>query len=457
MGVANRFVTFCSSLNGLFRTLKGNASAHASDYLHGLMQARSRSKNMERMEESVADANYEGLQHFIADSPWEAQPVMNHVALEISDLLSGPDCLNFIDETSFSKKGKQSVGVARQYNGRLGKVDNCQVAVFAAIGRGDRACLVAVSLYLPKEWCDDAARCEKAGIPENARVFKTKATLALELTNHLRELGLNFRATVVDAGYGKDPALLRAWDDAGETFVADVHRTQQIWTDDPWPSVPLRCGKGPTPTVLRAASASLSVEAWSAAQPESAWGTVVLRQGTKGEIRVQYLHQRVYLWNGEEATARHWHLIARRTLDKNGQPDEISWTLCNAAADIPAVRIVAMACARYFIERSFQDAKSSLGLADYQTRGWLGWHHHMALVMLAMLFTLRERLLHAEEVPLLSTADIVELLRHYLPPGAATPEDVLRQLRRRHRQRQASIDSAYRCQFPLEEPPETLR
>jgi len=117
---------------------------------------------MERMEEAVAGADYEGLQHFIADSPWAAGPVMDHVAREVSRLLGGPSALAYIDETAFSKKGEKSVGVARQYNGRLGKVDNCQVAVFAALGRGDRAALAGVRLYLPEEWCADAARCQDA-------------------------------------------------------------------------------------------------------------------------------------------------------------------------------------------------------------------------------------------------------------------------------------------------------
>ncbi len=117
----------------------------------------------------------------------------------------------------------------------------------------------------------------------------------------------------------------------------------------------------------------------------------------------------------------------------------------------PPAQIVAMACARYFIERSFQDAKTSLGLADYQTRGWLAWHHHMALVMQAMQamqFQLRERVLHAQEHPLLSTADVVELLRHHLPTTTVTPEEVMAQLLRRHRKRKSSIDSASGQQRP---------
>lgn len=415
------------------------------------MQARSRAKNMERMEEAVAGADYEGLQNFISDSPWQAGPVMDHVALDVSGLLDGPQCLAYVDETSTSKKGAMSVGVARQYNGRLGKVDNCQVAVFVALGRGERVALVGARLYLPQQWCEDPARCDKAGIPEADRVFKSKSTLALELITHLRGIGTKFAATVLDAGYGKEPGLLRAIDAAGEIFVMDVHSTQRIWRDDPWPAARLPGATGRVSSTLHAVGAAVSVSAWVEAQPPEAWRTVVLRQGTKGDIRVEFIHQRGYLWDGEEDCAKLWHLVARRTLDAQGRAEKTSWTLSNAPADTPPAQIVAMACARYFIERSFQDAKTSPGLADYQTRGWLAWHHHMALVMLAMLFQLRERMLHAQEHPLLSAADVVELLRHYLPAAVVTREDVIEQLQHRHRKRRNSIDSACRKQKPLDD------
>lgn len=459
LALPRRFAAFCSDVNSLFRTQTDDGSGHARVYLHGLMQAKPRSKNMERMEEAVEGADYEGLQHFITNSPWSAGPVMDRVAREVSGLLEGPLALAYVDETAFSKKGEKSAGVARQYNGRLGKVDNCQVGVFAALGRGDRAALVGARLYLPAEWCADAERCRKAGIPAEDRVFKSKAVLALELILHLRETGACFEATVLDAGYGKDPALLRALEAGGEVFVVDVHRSQRMWLEDPWPVVPeFAAGRrGRAPRAARAQGTGLSVADWVAGQPAQEWRTTVLREGTKGEIRVQFIHRRVYFWDGEEGCARLWHLVARRTLDIHGQPDAVSFTISNAGAELPATRLVAMACARYFIEHSFQEAKSHLGLADYQIRGWRAWHHHMALVMLAMLFQLRERMVHMEDHPLLSCADLVTLLCHFLPKAAVTPQDILAQMDKRHRKRQASIDSAHRRQTPLEGPAEETR
>jgi SRSO17 transposase len=361
-----------------------------------------------------------------------------------------------IDESAFGKKGVKSVGVARQYSGRQGKIDNCQVAVFAALGCGDRASLIGARLYLPEEWCNSPERCEKAKIPKEDRGFKTKTQLALELVREQRELGVRFEWVCVDAGYGKEPAFLRSLDEIGENFVAEIHRTQMIWEENPWPSVPLPAGPGRTAKRMKPVGKPITVAAWASAQPTQEWRPMVVRDGTKGELRVEFLHARVYLWNREEEIPMLWHLIVRRTLDSQGQVHDTSYALSNASADVPPKRIVAQVCGRHFIERSLQDAKGQLGLADYQVRGWRGWHHHIALVMLAMYFQLRERVIHVEESPLLSCADIVELLVHFLPRRAISQEDVLNQLRLRHRKRQSAIESANQRQAPKESIHESL-
>lgn len=441
---------FIGGLKPLFKTAAKNGIEHAHSYLCGLMQTTSsRGKNIERMEEAVPDMDYQGVQQFIADSPWDWHPVMAQAGDGVDALLGGhPGSQLIIDESAFGKKGVKSVGVARQYNGRLGKIDNCQVGVFAALGCGDRASLIGARLYLPEEWCNDSERCRKAGIPVEDRSFKTKAQLALELVREQRELGVRFEWVTFDAGYGKEPAFLRALDDMGEKFIADVHRTQMIWLDNPWPAVPLPGRHGRGAKRPQAVSKPATVAAWAAAQSVDAWRPMVLRDGAKGEMRFEFLHARVYLWDRQEEIPRLWHLIVRRTFDAQGQSQDISYILSNAPADTQPTRLVAQACGRHFIERSFQDAKGQLGLADYQVRGWRGWHHHVALVMLAMHFQLRERMIHSDEAPLLSCADVVELLVHFLPRRAVTQEEVLMQLHIRHRKRQAAIDSAKRCQTP---------
>jgi len=251
-------------LKPLFKKASKNGTGHAQSYLCGLMQTTSpRGKNIERMEEAVPGLEYQGVHHFIADSPWNWRPVMAQAGEEVDALLGGHPCSQLIlDESCFCKKGDDSVGVARQYNGRLGKIDNCQVAVFAALGCGDRASLIGARLYLPEEWCNDPERCRKAKIPKEDRTFKTKTQLALELVREQRELGVRFEWVSVDGGYGKEPAFLRALDDMGEKFVADVHRTQMIWEENPWPCVPLPGKGGRTAKRLKAVGKPVTARAW---------------------------------------------------------------------------------------------------------------------------------------------------------------------------------------------------
>lgn len=169
-------------------------------------------KNMQRMEEIVPDSNEQSLQHFLSNSPWDDRGVMDQVALDVDAEIGGhEDTMLLIDESGLPKKGEESVGVARQWCGQLGKVDNCQVAVFAALGRGERASLVDARLYLPKVWTNDKARCHKAGVPEHARAYRSKHELALDIVEHALELGLRFEWVAVDAFYGENGSLLRRW------------------------------------------------------------------------------------------------------------------------------------------------------------------------------------------------------------------------------------------------------
>jgi SRSO17 transposase len=396
-------------------------------------------KNMERMAEVVPESDDQVLQHFLSNSRWDERGVLDQVALEADALLGGtPESALLIDESGITKKGRHSVGVARQWNGRLGKVDNCQVGVFAALSRGREATLIDTRLYLPKCWTDDAARCAAVGVPTASRELKSKPQLALEMVRHNRHLGVRFAWVGMDGLYGKDPALLRALDRDGETFMADVHKDQFIYLEDPQPHIP-----SATSGRRVAQCEPLRVDAWAAAQPESAWQRVALRESTKGELQVDVLHRRVWLWDGEETDAHCWHLIVRREIKAR---DEIKYSLSNAPALTAAARLAQMQGQRYWVERTFQDGKSQAGLDHYQARGWRSWHHHMALVMMAMLFMLNERKASRDTYPLLSCADVETLLAHVLPRRDVDLEEVIRQLQVRHQRRQASIDSAYEKQ-----------
>lgn len=439
-----RFANFIQGYLSHFQRGTRSVDEQAKQYIQGLFQANH--KNMERMEEVVPGCDYQSLQHFVSHSEWDTRAVLDQVAQEADRHLGGSaDTGLFIDESSFAKKGEKSVGVARQWNGRLGKVDNSQVAVFAGLGQGPNVTLIDTRLYLPKEWVLDPERCEEAGVPEPERVYKSKAELALEMVVGARQNGVRFAWVGMDGGYGKEPALLRRLEDHGETFVTDVHKDQRIYLEDPEPAVPERTSslRGKKPMLLKAQSESQRVDEWVKAQPAESWQKVTVRPGTKGDLQVEALQARVWLWDGSEQKARSWHLVATREL---GSPETIKYVLSNASAETSLERLVWMQRQRFWIERSFQNAKSESGMADYQVRGWLAWHHHMALVMMAMLFMLQEKLSQKDAYPLLSCADIEVLLAHFLPRRDVTVAEVIRQMKARHKARQAAIDSAYRRQ-----------
>ncbi|RLJ22877.1 IS701 family transposase, partial [bacterium endosymbiont of Escarpia laminata] len=400
---------------------------------------------MERMEEVVVEADDQRLQHMLTESPWDPHAVLDQVALEADHWLGGTaDSCLLLDETGLAKKGKHSVGVKRQWNGRQGKVDNCQVGVFAALGKGHLSTLIDERLYLPKEWVSNPARCRKAGIPDAERKHQSKALLTLKIVAHQRALGVRFAWVGADGGYGKDPAFLRGLETMGETFVVDIHKDQQIYLEDPQPIIPKSTAtRGRRRSRLQAQTDPIRVDQWLNEQPDTEWRRVTLRDSSKGKLRVEIVHHRVGLWNGKEAKAHQWHLIVRREIDS---PDTIKYTLSNASAETAAHRLALMQAQRFWVERSFQDGKSESGLADYQARKWKSWHHHMALVMMAMLFMLEERILQKDEHPLLSCSDIESLLRAFLPRRDVEHDEILRQMMKRHRKRQAAIDAQYRKQ-----------
>jgi len=414
------------------------------------MQAKR--KNMERMEEAVVEADEQRLQHMLTDSDWDHRAVLDQVAQEANEWLGATaDSCFLVDESGFAKKGKHSVGVARQWNGRQGKVDNCQVGVFGALGKGHLATLTDLRLYLPKAWVDNPGCCRKAGVPEQERLRRSKVELALEMVRHQRELGVQFAWVGADGGYGKEPAFLRGLDAMGEVFVVDVHKDQRIYVEDPQPQVPPHDGRqrGRPHNRLQAQSSAQRVDEWIQRLAPSDWQRAVLRESTQGRLEVEVVYRRVWLWDGKEKQAHHWHLIVRREIDS---PQTLKFTLSNAQADLSTHRLAQMQAQRFWVERAFQEAKSHCGMADYQARKWSAWHHHMTLVAMSLLFMLEERILQKDSYPLLSCSDIETLLKTTLPRRDLDREEVIRQMQKRHHKRLAATEANYRKQgLPLSE------
>jgi SRSO17 transposase len=396
---------------------------------------------MERMEEIVVDTNYEALQQFISSSPWDERKVFNRVALEADKLIGGTGQTGLlIDETCFAKKGKMSVGVSRQWNGRLGKTENSQVAVFGALSAGERAILVDTEFFLSEPWISDFERCRRAGVPLERCVHKTKVDLAWEIVERQRELGVRFDYVCTDGLYGNSGPFVRRLDDEGIIFVVHVHSDQLVYLEDPQPFVPPRKScRGSAPTKLQAQTEPIRVDNLLSQLEEKDFERIMVRETTKANLEVDAYRRDVWVWDNEEESARKWTLYIRKDV---ASPEQIKYCLTNATPDTPTLTIARMESQRFWIERSFEDAKSQVGMAQYQVRGWMAWHHHMALVMMAMLFMTKHRMLHKDDVPLLSCYDIKVMLAHFLPEKAETIEDIIRQMEVRHKKRRAATASA---------------
>jgi len=446
--VSSRLMNFMTDYTDYFKVYRHNVSNHARNYLAGLLMKVPR-KNMERICEVVeGGSQYADYQHFISDSGWNHYQLMDRVAAEINALLGGVGAVLSLDESGLTKKGKKSAGVARQYNGRLGKVDNCQVGVFASLcNGGDRSGIIDYRLFLPDEWIKDPQRCEKAGIPEEHIVKKTKIDHAYDMIVKAIARGIIFEWIAADAFYGRDLSLLNKIDDMDKNFIVDIPENFSVYLKDPAPFLPRRknkVGRKFKKLVPRTKPVAVATVFNSIATDE--WVPVNVRETTKGTLRLLAYRQQIHTWDGKEKHARKWWLV----LTVDPKTNERKYILCNADESVSLVTMVQKHACRFWIERAFQDGKTSVGMADYQVRGWLGWHHHMAMVMMASLFMLKERLLHNKSVDLLSCQDIVELLTYYLPRKDRSEQEVFGAMIKRHTQRKQSIDSAKRKQNLLE-------
>ena len=425
----------------MFTCYRFDHTRTAYQYLCGLFQSERR--NMERMEEAVVGVDYEVIQHFISGSSWDARAVMDRVAEQADGLLGGTGRSALIlDETAFAKKGRGSAGVARQYNGRLGKVDNAQVAVCGALSAGDRAVLVDMALFLPEEWTNDPARCRKVGVPPEETRFRTKPELAVEIVRRQRAAGIRFDYVLADGLYGHSGEFCRALADDGETFLVHVHSNHRVYLDDPRPALPVRStGRGRPAVKLRAQSDPVRVDALCSSLSPDSFKRIRVRETTTSGLEVEAFQGPVWVWDGEEETARRLILYIRRDV---ASPDDIRYCLTNAPEGTPLGMLAYMEAQRYFIEHAFEEAKGQVGMAQYQVRGWMAWHHHMALVMMAMLFLTKQRMVHQEAHPLLSCHDIKLLLAHFLPKRQTSIEEILRQMEVRHHKRLAASTHAAR-------------
>jgi len=289
-----------------------------------------------------------------------------------------------VDESGVAKCGDKSVGVARQYCGATGKIDNCQVGVFLAYASRHGHTLLDARLYLPEEeWAKDPARREAAGVPPEV-VFRTKPQLAAELVlgpgQAIRHSWVTF-----DEGYGKDPGFLCRLEEAGERYLGEVPKSVRVWLQRPVVEEPGRGGSGRPrhkPRVRADQPAPQTVEQVAAALPTRAWQRLAFREGTKGTQQAEFARLRVIVERDDLPGPELW-LVVERGLD---QEAKVKYYLSNATVKVPLLTLAQVGHARWPVEDCFLQGKQEVGLDAYEVRSWLGWHHHMTLVMLALWF-----------------------------------------------------------------------
>lgn len=409
----------------LFHTRNGSGDQHAQTYLKGLL-SRLPGKNMERMAEVIEGAQQQDLQQFISDSPWQERPVWDAIATRADARLGGhEDSMLAGDESCFAKQGKASVGVARQHNGRLGKTDNCQVGVFTALVRGTHSALVGCRLFVPEEWTADKPRCLKAGMPEEQIKPRSKIEHFSDLIDQALEQGVRFKLVGCDSFYGRDQGLLGRIADKGLIFVADIPRDTQVWIKKP---------PGEQRPRAVGASGATRVDQLKAL-PMS---RVKVRDAENGPVIVQASVREVWIWPAQRAQPLRCMLLVSEHSDGTRKA-----TLINAPSGTSLEKLVRWQGQRFFIEQTFKNGKSHAGMADYQVRKWRGWHHHMALVGLALLFVLEERHERRREMSELSATDITELL-HWQFATQPSREAVINNIQRRHARRASATRSKHR-------------
>ena len=385
---AERLVQFHERFAPLFG--KEQAQDHAYTYVKGLMVCPER-KSIEPIALNVGDGQVSALQKFINIAPWDHGDVQAEVQSVFADELapttagSSIGVVGVIDESGFAKKGDHSAGVARQHNGRLGKEDNCQVGVFLVGVTPGGSAMLDHRLYLPESWCEATEACrdrrEKVHIPA-AVVFQTKPQIAADLIRQTVALDVvRLDWITADEEYGRNGEFLDEVERLELRYVVEVPVNTTVWTEDPASCVPPYGGRGRVPTRPSRESVC-SVAAVASGLGREAWQTLRIREGAKGPLAFEFAAVRVWAVRHGEAGPPVW-LLVRRSLDPT---PEVKYYISNADPSTPPGVLAEVACTRHAVEDYFEDAKSYLGMAQYETRSWVGWHHHMILVAMAHLF-----------------------------------------------------------------------
>jgi SRSO17 transposase len=351
---------------------------HAAEYMTGLL-----SKLERKTGEAIAylhDQERQALQKFVGFVPWDYKPLLDTLARQVAKDLGEPDAVIVFDPSAFPKKGTKSVGVARQWCGRLGKVDNCQVGVFMAYVSRKSHALVNTRLYLPTEWTKVRSRCKAAGVPKEVK-FQTRHQLALQMLDECGER-LPHGWVAGDDEMGRSSRFRRDLQGRNERYLLAVPSNTLVRDLDI--SAPEYSGRGRHPM-----SPFLRLDRWRAALPEGAWTRVEVRDGEKGPLVIEVLKHRVQARTETGGTGPEELLFVTRERLCDGKFKH-DYYLSNSDPGVPLAELSRVSKAAHRIEECFERAKGEAGLADYQVRNWTAWYHHQTLSLLAAWFLNQE-------------------------------------------------------------------
>jgi SRSO17 transposase len=339
---------------------RADARRQANLYLEGLLSAVER-KNGWQLAEQIGDARPWRTQRVLSRTLWAADAARDLCREYVVEHLGAADGVLVIDETGFLKKGSKSAGVARQYSGTAGRIENCQIGVFLAYASGRGHALIDRELYLPQDWAEDGARRTTAGIP-GAVSFATKPQLAQRMIARAIAAGMPFAWVVGDEVYGSDRRLRLFLEQHERPFVLTVRSNEKLWS------------------VLAGRLGQHTAADLAAALPDAAWHRLSAGAGAKGERLYDWA--RVRLARLQAPPWDHWLLIRR----SHNTPEKYAYYVVFASAETPLAALARVAGRRWTIEECFEAGKQEVGLGDYEIRSWQGWYRHITLALLALAF-----------------------------------------------------------------------
>lgn len=367
-------------------------------YLRGQLGASGR-RCATTMAREMVPEDEEQLHHFVSTSLWDGAPVEAELVRAVNALVGGPEAFLIIDDTALAKKGTESVGVARQYCGELGKNANCQSLVSLTLARGEVPVPMALRLFLPVSWDRDERRREKCGVPQGIR-HGPKWKIALEELDRVMASGAQFGEVLADAGYGSCGEFRQGLSGRRLRWTVGILPTQQVYPADVTLRVPAPSGKGRPPQRGAPSVRSVSARRMIENLGSQAFRPIRWREGTKGALRARFAIVRVRVAEG----ARHqggkrdpgeavWLIAEER------DSGERKYYLSNHPVSTSRQKLAASVKSRWSCEQAHQQMKQELGLNHYEGRSWTGLHHHCLLTLIAYAFLQHLRLTGKKNSP----------------------------------------------------------